>query len=438
MGVPYTCRDGFVTKNRGTWIAVIPFYNKDGVRETKSRSTGVACDPERDSNRGKNKAREFLAQWRDAFARELLEASEKESSSNMRFVDFAERYLSELDNTELAEQTLLKYRSYLKCIRALEQSCDSLHSKAIWDATLQDLIDDGNIIHSFYQALYSKGLSSCTVGHYMSFCRLVYSAACARRLVKTNPFHEKQNKPPRPRKRPVNYLVPEDLLRVVEIISHRDRDAFRTSVIICINTGMRRSEICGLRWADIDFDRNLIHVRGALTKAKKGSAREFKWSVPKNDASIREVPISRALRAYLLSLRAEVISLKADLGIQWDSMDYVTGDVVSGGYFSPSRLTDMWKAFSELIALKGVLGSRPVFHDLRHTFAVIAIASGMDIETLAKILGHEKPSMTLDIYGDALASAKQQAIVDYESYMNGFAPNAEEFDRFVFPTGTAA
>lgn len=389
----------------------------------------MPCEPEKGSNKGRNKALAFLFEWRESFADELASSADRAASSQTRFVDFAEANLAELERSQLSEQTLIKYRSYLRCIRALEKESAESPGIEIWNATLQEVVDDPTIIQHFYQMLYARDLSVRTVSHYMSFCRLTFSGAISKRIVRENPFHEKQNKPRPVRKRPVNYIEPNDLMRVVSLLSHRDLlDSFASTVMICVNTGMRRAEICGLRWTDVDFDRNVIHVRGSLTKAKKGSPREFTWSVPKNDASVRDIPLSNALRDHLKAKRSEVMIARTELDMQWNPMAYVTGNPITGAYFSPSRVTGMWKDFSELTSVKGVLGSRPKFHDLRHTFAVMATAGGMDIETLARILGHENASMTLDIYSDSLASAKQEAMKGFESYLSRFLPSSEPID----------
>lgn len=85
------------------------------------------------------------------------------------------------------------------------------------------------------------------------------------------------------------------------------------------------------------------------------------------------------------------------------------------------------------MGLRGSTGERPTFHDLRHTFAVLAIASGMDVETLARILGHANASMTLDIYGDALHSAKQDAINELEAYLAAVEPAYRPSDAGMLP-----
>lgn len=60
-----------------------------------------------------------------------------------------------------------------------------------------------------------------------------------------------------------------------------------------------------------------------------------------------------------------------------------------------------------MLALKGTQGAVPKFHDLRHSFATIAVASGADIKTVSVLLGHADPAMTLRVYADSLEDSKR-------------------------------
>lgn len=389
---------GHIVKNRGLWFAVIPYYDAEGKRRTKSRSTKVRCG---EGGTGRRKALEFLEAWRGGdFAEELARERRASNPSEATFAEFAQRAIEELELEGLAEQTLTKYRSILRNIEAMGPSGGTppLHAH-----TLQEVIDEPSLIRGFYQQLFARGLSRATVTHYMSFCRRVFSVAVASDVVQVNPFCKKSNKPPRPRKRPVNYVDPDEVRRVMGVLSAMEPGPFRTTVEIVLSTGMRRSEISGLRWADVDFAGNVIRVRGSLVVARRdGGGREFEWGPPKEDSSMRDIPMTSGLRRFLLGLKYDVQETLEGIGKGWDPYLYVTGNPATGGYHSPHSVSMEWKSFSEIMGLRGSTGERPTFHDLRHTFAVLAIASGMDVETLARILGHANASMTLDIYGDAL------------------------------------
>lgn len=75
----------------------------------------------------------------------------------------------------------------------------------------------------------------------------------------------------------------------------------------------------------------------------------------------------------------------------------------------PGTLCRQWKSVAELLGLKGSEGRRVTFHDLRHTWATVAVASGADIKTVASNLGHANAAMTLNIYASADPDAKRRA-----------------------------
>ena len=88
---------------------------------------------------------------------------------------------------------------------------------------------------------------------------------------------------------------------------------------------------------------------------------------------------------------------------------FVIGDV-AGRYMNPTTLTRAWKSLAETFGLVGTQGRRVTFHDLRHSFATVAIAAGADVKAVAANLGHTNAAMTLNIYADASPRAKQIAI----------------------------
>ena len=83
------------------------------------------------------------------------------------------------------------------------------------------------------------------------------------------------------------------------------------------------------------------------------------------------------------------------------------GNAVTGAWKSPMALGQEWRAFVRVAKLVGSQGEPPRFHDLRHTFATMAISSGVDVKTVSAILGHSNAAMTLNVYADALADSKK-------------------------------
>lgn len=162
-------------------------------------------------------------------------------------------------------------------------------------------------------------------------------------------------------------------------------------------TGMRLGEMCGLKWKDIDLGRDTIKVvRAAKPYWEDGGYGKGKskvmYGLPKNEKK-RVIPIIPQLR--------EVIEEVAD------QIDPDIEDFVMGG--NPRIVSANFSRYCRVHHVNGICGKHISMHSLRHTFATNAIASGMDVLTLSRILGHEKPSTTLNIYADAMPDVIQNS-----------------------------
>ena len=85
----------------------------------------------------------------------------------------------------------------------------------------------------------------------------------------------------------------------------------------------------------------------------------------------------------------------------------MVGDACEGGFKSPQCLSKEWRRLAGVLRLVGSAGRRPTFHDLRHAFTAIAVASSVDIKTVSVLLGHADPAMTLRVYADSLEDSKR-------------------------------
>ena len=166
-------------------------------------------------------------------------------------------------------------------------------------------------------------------------------------------------------------------------------------IILSLQTGLRIGELCGLKWQDIDFSSNVLHVRRTIQRLPaqdKGGRNKtiLVENTPKSEHSIRSVPISNVIRSDLLNLK------------QKSSSSYVFG------HKNPTepRLITYW--FKKIIKELGLPNYR--FHSLRHTFATRCLEKGVNIATISALLGHHSIKMTLDTYISTCLSGKRDAI----------------------------
>lgn len=211
-----------------------------------------------------------------------------------------------------------------------------------------------------------------------------------------------------------NTLDRHEMQRVVSIIEACGDEPALLAAEMALLTGLRRGEVCALRWRDIDLEGGKISVSEAIGRG--GSM--FYVKDPKTAESARTVWVPETLVKALERRRASVAAQFAAAGVPFDASCFVLGDI-SGNYISPQLVSNRWRAFAEGAGIVGTLGKRPRFHDLRHTWATQAVAANIDIKTVSAALGHANAAMTLNIYADATPRQKQAAAKTMQGVLTG-------------------
>lgn len=169
---------------------------------------------------------------------------------------------------------------------------------------------------------------------------------------------------------------------------------------LALGLGLRRGELCGLRWQDIDLSAATLTVAGQLSY-EPGEG--VQWvPTPKTDTGRRTLRLPQvlvgALRWHQERQRAERVAMG------WKDSGYVLTSVANGG---PLRPTSLYRVFKIIAAAAGL----PDFtlHDLRHSNASYLLAEGVPVKNVSALLGHARASTTLDTYGHLLPGADDDA-----------------------------
>ena len=173
----------------------------------------------------------------------------------------------------------------------------------------------------------------------------------------------------------------------------------RLLIEIALFTGMRRGEIVGLKWSDIEFEKQQLTVRRSIYKSKGKKAAEKE---PKSYSSIRTIAIPNCLCNTFYEYKEQQASYSQSCGESWVNLDYIFTDEV-GNVMNPQTPT---KQFSHFLARHNIRHLK--FHCLRHTSATILLANGCDIKTVSARLGHSSIETT-NIYVHMLESVSRQA-----------------------------
>lgn len=182
-------------------------------------------------------------------------------------------------------------------------------------------------------------------------------------------------------------------------------------ITVALFTGMRISELLGLTWEVVDFQRGTITVNKQLARANLRDAGLFQSPKSGKPRTITPAP---AVMTALRKQRAKQTEAQLRAGQLWDNP---YGLVFAGRTGKPMSHSYVKKRFRGLCAAAGLEGVR--FHDCRHTYAVNAIRAGDDIKTIQGNLGHATAAFTLDRYGH-FTEAMQQASA---ARMEGFIKN---------------
>ena len=184
---------------------------------------------------------------------------------------------------------------------------------------------------------------------------------------------------------------------------------------LVIGSGLRRGELLGLRW--IDVETNAINVRQAL-KLKNN---KITFGPPKTKSSTRRVPVSNDVIAALRAHEELQTAAKAELG-----GDYIDSDLVFatnlGTPMHPRNLERTWYRLQEQARVR--LGNLPHggLHTLRHFRASLAIRNGMDSEMLSERLGHTDVRLTLNRYTHIWDETRFASAVDISSLLTPQTP----------------
>lgn len=192
----------------------------------------------------------------------------------------------------------------------------------------------------------------------------------------------------------------ETVERAYVPVPHLLPDFRHIAVVMAIFTGMRRGEILGLRWSDVDYDAMLVRVMQTVYKPT-GMPVQI-WS-PKTDNSMRSISITDEVVTALKKHRAAQNEIRLALG-----KDYVDHDLVcprsNGAPMDPRSLIEY---FNDCIVKSGVPRIR--FHDLRHTHATIMLQLGQHPKIVSERLGHSNIAITLDTYSHVLPNMQADA-----------------------------
>ena len=244
---------------------------------------------------------------------------------------------------------------------------------------------DKTVLSGWLTKLYQAGYSQNTIHTTYARLKKVYNYYYNNGELLKDPF--KGVKMPKKGEAKVTHLNNEQMDNVLSAVylDFEPQDPMYVGILLAFYAGLRRGEICGLRWNDIDFYRHTITIRSAVG-VSNGISGDYTKN-PKNKSSNRTFPMLPQLEEALKQRKVLLNPLDS-----W----YVIGEQEQ--FMRPQQYNRLFSEFVERNSLVDAYGKKIVPHGLRHNFATVGIRAGMDIASLALMMGHASRAMTLDTY----------------------------------------
>jgi integrase len=322
----------------------------------------------------------------DDALRDLIEKrAPRTDGMGASFGQLLDRWLAECERLDLSPTTIRNYRAQVE--RTIRPAIGKVPLTQLNAKHLDDL----------YGAMKKAGKNPKTIRNHHAVISAALHQATRWGWVRTNVAD--MAKPPRVSQRRVKAPSVDVVRSVIEAADARDP---RLAALLMLGalTGMRRGELCGLRWSDVDLDRGELEVSRSVIVIPGGVSEK----TTKTDRT-RPVALDAVGVALLTEYRARVDHWAEESGTVIPDDAFVFSPYVDGSKpFRPDNVTNFFIRVRDSLGLDSVR-----LHDLRHFTATQLIGAGVDVRTVAGRLGHSDPSMTLRVYSHVIEERDRAA-----------------------------
>ncbi len=258
-------------------------------------------------------------------------------------------------------------------------------------------------IQRLYNSMIENGLSSTTVRLYATILNSAMQTAVKVGLLDVNPC-DRIELPKRQKKE----IKPLSDSEIKLFMSEIENSPYKNVFAVCLFCGLRRAEALGLSWDNVDFENGKITIAQQLQHIHNTGHELSKTTKSKKPRVIKPPPITFE---YLKAERAAQLKRKLIAGKSWRNEWNLVFTNELGAFRHPDVVYGAFKVIVEKIG-------RPELrlHDLRHTAATVALASGSDIKSVQALMGHSSASFTLDIYAHTTERMLQDTSDKIQNY----------------------
>lgn len=316
--------------------------------------------------------------------------TDKKSGKRLSFYGYSEREVNRkiLDYTGKAEsgRTFAEVadewwgeayeRAANQSVKVYKAALARLEGDAMWDRSIADVTP--RMILRFLERLAAGGFSQKTISNHKCVINQIFKRAVVSGDVQYNPCTSVQL----PNCKKAEHRAAASKEDEAKVLASHDVWLFPT---IALLTGMRKGEILALQWKDIDFSKKTINV----CKSVEHVGDKPNLKAPKTKKGVRKVPLLKALEEILCEKKGK-------------PTEFIISDTGKAP-LTKRRYDTCWRHY---VAETGI---ECTAHQLRHSFATIAIEKNLDPKSLQEILGHAQIGTTLDIYTDFREKSLEKA-----------------------------
>lgn len=309
------------------------------------------------------------------------------SSKDVRFKDVAEDYLYK-NQKNLAASTYKRYSSIIEELK-----------KTFGETPVQSI--EPYFVEQYFKTLIKRGLAPTTIAKYRVVLNQVFEFAQELHVIKTIPLVKSR-------------LKGNSNTYTFQVWSTEEIDQFLSAiydtplympVLLASQTGMRLGEVLALKWSEVDFKNRQLTVRYSL--ALDGTLKTTKTKHSRRTLKLMASTLEALEKRKLLQKKNKLF-----YGAKYFKSDFVCtfpdGKPVSRNYVATT--------FPRKV--KQLNFSKIRFHDLRHSFATIALSHGVNAKVVQEILGHTTIRTTLDIYSHVIPTMQAQSVEVLEKAFN--------------------
>lgn len=351
--------EGFLRKKKNSknYYAIVEIEDAFGKKKRKEVSTGTSNEKE---------AKKFL--------RKLINDIENNAVGNMEKTtlnELIDHFLS-YKSHELAPNTMRDYKNIL--LKHVAPILGDMQVNKIKAIHLQK-----------YYTIKLNTLSANSVNKHHRVLKKLFRTAMQLELITVNPADIVEA--PKTEKKNVGQALTVEELH--QLIDYAEGSMLEIPIMLAALCGLRRGEICALKWSDINFDKGTLTVSKSMCRLESN---EWVLKLPKSDTSAREIQIPSIVIKSLKKRRISTLENKLKYCNCYSDDDFVVCNEL-GEFYNPDCISH---SFSLALEHAGIRHVR--FHDLRHTNATIMLQQGVPMKVASERLGHSTINITADLY----------------------------------------